>query len=247
MIIYIDVVIILNIFLDFLLLMSVSVILTRNVRFYRIIIGSIIGGGTTFLLFVNVNWFISLILKIIFGIIMVIVTFGYCNIKYTINNIFYLLTTSFILGGVMYLLMDNGFYNYIILIIGFAIVLFFYIKQTKQYQESYSNYYLVEVYFNNKKIILTGYLDTGNKLNDPYKHRPVIITHKKIKYQDKDIIYVPYRSLNNESVLKCIKANKIVINKHVFNNYLIGLSDNKIKIDGVDCILHSKMKGDLHA
>ena len=53
MIIYIDVVIILNIFLDFLLLMSVSVILTRNVRFYRIIIGSIIGGGTTFLLFIN--------------------------------------------------------------------------------------------------------------------------------------------------------------------------------------------------
>ena len=178
---------------------------------------------------------------------MVILTFGYKNIKYTFNNLFYLYTLSFSAGGVMYLLMEKGYYNYIVLMIGFIIVLFMYIKQSRSFQNNYANYYKVEIYINNKKYILTGYLDTGNKLYDNYKHRPVIIIDKKIKYNINDIIYVPYVSVNDESILKCMKADKVIINNHVFNNYLVGLSKRKIKIDGIDCILHSKMKGELHA
>lgn len=247
MIIYVDVIFLLNIFLDFLLLMSVSVILTRNAKIKRILLGSIVGGGTSFLLFINVSMIISLIIKIIFGLLMVIVTFGYKDFKYTMNNIFYLLTTSFSVGGVMYLLMDRGFYNYIVLILGFIIVVFLYVKQIKNYQSNYANYYLVNIFINNKKYELTGFIDSGNKLYDNYRHRPVIIIDKKIKYNLEDIIYVSYTSLNNLSVLKCIKPDKIVINNHIFKNYLVGFSNRKIKIDGINCILHSKMKGDLNA
>ena len=46
--------------------------------------------------------------------------------------------------------------------------------------------------------------------------------------------------------MKCLKVDKIIIHNKVYKNYLIGLMDNKIKIDGVNCILHSQMKGDLH-
>ena len=101
----------------------------------------------------------------------------------------------------------------------------------------------VEIYFKDRKYLLTGYLDTGNKLYDTYKHRPIIITSKKINYNLEDVIYVPYESLNNNSILRCLKTDKIIINKHEFNNYLVGLSNNKIKIDGINCILHSRMKG----
>ena len=240
MIIYIDLVFLLNILLDFILLMSVSVILTRNTNVKRIILGSIVGGLSTLLLFININ---NLIIKIILGILMVLVTFGYHNLKYTLNNLFYLYTLSFSVGGVMYLLMDNLYYNYLILVLGFIIVLVLYIKMIKNYQTSFTNYYKVEIFIKNKKYLLTGYLDTGNKLYDTYKHRPVVIISKKIKYNLEDVIYVPYESLNNNSVLRCLKIDKIIINKHVFTNYLVGLSNNKIKIDGINCILHSKMKG----
>ena len=94
-----------------------------------------------------------------------------------------------------------------------------------------------------KKHVLTGFLDTGNKLYDNYKHRPVIIIDKKINYELDEVIYVPYMSLNNKSILKCLKTDKIIINNHVFKNYLVGLSNKKINIDGINCILHSKMKG----
>ena len=55
MIIYIDLIFLLNIFLDFILLMSVNVILTRNTEVKRIILGSIVGGLSIILLFINVN------------------------------------------------------------------------------------------------------------------------------------------------------------------------------------------------
>lgn len=247
MIVYVDVVLILNIVLDFILLMSVSVILTRNAKLLRIFLGSIIGGASTFLLFVNLNSISSLIFKLLLGLLMVIVTFGYKDIKYTFNNLFYLYTLSFSVGGVMYLLMEKEYYNYLVLIIGFIVVLFMYIKQAKNYQNSYTNYYPVELYLNDKKYLLTGFLDTGNKLYDSYKHRPVVIIDKRIKYKLEEVIYVPYASLNNESVLKCLKTDKIIINNHVFKNYLVGISNQRFKIDGINCLLHSKMKGDLHA
>lgn len=243
MIIYIDVIFFLNVLLDFILLMGVSVILTRNTKLRRLLIGSIIGGASTFLLFIKVNVVISLALKIILGLLMVIITFGYRDIKYTMNNMFYLLTTSFSIGGVMYLLMDKPYYNYLVLIMGFIVVLFIYIKQIKKYQNTYTNYYKVEIIIKNKKYLLTGFLDTGNKLYDNYKNRPIVIIDKKINYNLDDIIYVPYVSLNNSSVLKCLKTDKIIINNNVFKNYLVGLSNRKINIDGINCILHSKMKG----
>ena len=245
MTIYVDLVFLLNMFLDFILLMSVSVVLTRNTKLKKIILGSLIGGMSTFILFININGIILLLMKIVLGIIMVIVTFGYHDLKYTLNNLFYLLTISFSLGGVLYLFMNKGIYNYIILLMVFIIVCCVYVKQLKVFQENYANYYHVEIMINNRKISLTGYLDTGNKLYDQYKHRPIIIVSKKRAYNLEDIIYVPYVSLNKECILKCLKPDKIIVNNKPFFNYLVGLSDKRIQIDGVECILHSKMKGRL--
>ena len=243
MVIYVDLVFLLYCFLDFILLMSVSVILTRNTKVKRLLLDSLVGGISTLLLFININGLISFILKIILGLFMVIVTFGYHSFKYTFNNLFYLLTLSFCVGGVMYLLMDKGYYNYFVLIIGFIVVLYLYIKMIKNHHVSYNNYYKVRIYIKENVYDVIGFLDTGNKLYDTYKKRPVVILDKKIKYNIEDIIYVPYTSLNNTSILKCLKSEKIIINNRVFKNYLVGLSNKKINIDGINCILHSKMKG----
>ena len=191
--IYIDMVFLLNIILDFLLLMSVSVILTRNAKLKRIILGSMIGGVSTTLLFIEINTIILFFLKIILGIFMVIATFSYKNIRYTLNNLFYLLTISFILSGILYLFIDKEYYNYLIIISCFIIIPIIYIKQLKKYNDNYTNYYRVLIYYNQKKYNLTGFLDTGNKLYDFYKNRPVILTDIKIKVNDNNIIYVQYK------------------------------------------------------
>lgn len=176
---------------------------------------------------------------------MILVTFGFHNFKEFFDEIFYLFILSFILSGTLYLFYNNGLYNYFILIILFVIVCFLYIKQMKKFKTNYSNNYKVDIYIKNKKYALNGYLDTGNKLYDPYHNRPIILIDKRIPYQLEEIIYVPYTSLNNKSIVKCLKTDKIIINNKIYRNYLVGLSNIKFKIDNVNCILHSQMKGNL--
>lgn len=241
--IYIDVICLLNVSLDFILLMSVSIILKRNVSIKKIILGSLLGGMSILIIFFNINKIILLFIKIILGLLMVISTFGYKNIKYTLNNLFYLYINSTILGGGMYLIKDYGYYNYFILIIMSIIIISLYIREMNVFKDRYSNYVKVDIYINKQLYKLNGYIDTGNNLYDQYKKRPIILTNIDIKHELGDIIYVPYVSLNNESVVKCLKIDKLIINNHIYKDYLVGLSNNAFRIDGINCILHSKMKG----
>ena len=191
---------------------------------------------------------------------MVYITFGYKNIKYTLKNLFYLYTSSIILGGFLYFLNLQFSYNnkglvfyfnglsinVIILIILSPIIIYAYIKQALELKNNYSNYYNIDIYLKNGLVIpTTAFLDTGNILEDPYKKRPIILLNKeilKIDYEKDKILLVPYDTLNNHGLLKCIIPDKIFIQGVGFrNNFLVGLSNEKIKIDGVDCILNTKL------
>ena len=82
---------------------------------------------------------------------MVIVTFGYRDIKYMFKNMFYLYTSSIILGGFLYFLnlqfayKNTGlvfFYNglsvnFIVLIITSPIIIFAYIRQALELKNNY--------------------------------------------------------------------------------------------------------------
>ena len=80
--IYYEEVFILNFLLDFMILYGTKRILKRNNKLIRIVIGSIIGSFTTFLLFINISNLILFILKIIISIILVIISFGFKNISF---------------------------------------------------------------------------------------------------------------------------------------------------------------------
>ena len=259
--IYVDLVFLLNIFFDFLLLLSVSLILRRNVSIKRIILGGITGGSSIFLLFLNITKFELFLIKIVIAFLMVIVTFKYRNLKYTLKNFVYLYIVSIVLGGFLYLIntefsydrsgiifINNGLsINIVLLIIASPLLLYLYIREMKSIKKNYTYYYKVCVYFNSgKHIILNGYLDSGNNLIDPYKFRPIVlISYDRIKEyikNEKELI-VPYKVLNNSDILRCIKIEKIVVNNKVYRDVLVGISFNKIYIDGIDCILNNKMEG----
>ena len=59
-------------------------------------------------------------------------------------------------------------------------------------------------------------------------------------------IYVPYHSLNNRGLLKCIIPSKIEIENKFNENFLLGMMDDKIGINGVDCILNLEIMETLH-
>ena len=65
---YLDLIFLLNIWFDFLLLLSVAWLLKRNIKIKRIFIGSLIGGVTIFILFINLGEIELFFFKIIVSI-----------------------------------------------------------------------------------------------------------------------------------------------------------------------------------
>jgi len=88
-------------------------------------------------------------------------------------------------------------------------------------------------------------IDTGNHLEDPYKKRGVILVNINIDYTKYKYLFVPYHALNYNGLIPCIKPDKIIIDNKVLNNYLIGISKDKFKLNGSECILPNKIQEDL--
>lgn len=243
---YIDLFFIFNFIIDFIITLSVSIILKRKSSYIRIILSSLLGGLSSLLLFTSLN---KILIEIISIVIMVVISFGYKGIRYVIKNILYMYILSTLLGGIIYLfnikVSNNVFFSYLIIIIIVIEVMVLYIKENKKMKNIYNNYYKVDIYFkSNDKLSLIGFVDTGNNLYDPYKKRPIILISNKY-YRDDNFILVPYHTLSGNGLLKCIKPDIIFIEGIGYKgNVLVGFSDSPNLIDGIDVILHKDvMKG----
>lgn len=198
------------------------------------------------MLFTSIN---RLLLELITIILMITIAFKYKNIRYFLTNILYTYILSILLGGLIYLFNSkvtlNIYLNYLVIIILSIEVMTLYIKENKKIKNTYNNYYKVDIYFKDKeKISLIGFLDTGNNLYDPYKKRPIILVDKKYQKEDKFIL-VPYHTINGEGLLKCIKPEKVYIEKIGYKtNLLVAFSSSSSTINGVEVLLHKDlMKG----
>lgn len=255
--IYIDVVLFINFMFDFLLLLGVSIILRRNVEFYKLLLGSFIGSLSILFLFLNINSFQLFLLKILISIAMLLTTFSYKNLRYTARNFFYLYTLSIVLGGALYLLNIEFSYkqeglvffhnpfsiNLIFLLIFSPIILYIYIKQIKKLKNNYNQSYKVDIYLTKDTMIrATGFLDTGNKLTDPYKKRPIILIDKRkiiLDINQFKMIPVPYKTIQEEGIIQCFQIDHIEIEGHKnISKVLLGIIEQNINIDGVDCLLN---------
>ncbi|MCM1371330.1 MAG: sigma-E processing peptidase SpoIIGA [Clostridium sp.] len=253
--IYIDLVLFINFFLDFLLLLSVSIVLKRNTKIYKVMIASFIGSLSILFLFIKINSIELFLLKILISVLMILISFGFKNIKYFLKNFLFLYINSIILGGFIYFLniqfsyKNNGlvFYhnglsiNIIFLLITSPIIIYLYVKQIKSLKNNYSNYYNLTLYLKNKKIKCTGFLDTGNHLKSPYSNKPVVIINEKI-LKDCNLpppILIPINTVSGKSLLNSIKIKKVIIDGiGTLNNVIFALSKNNININGVDCIIN---------
>ena len=253
MTIYVDGLLFLNFFFDFLLLLSVSVILKRNVPLFRIILGAFIGSLTILILFFKITSFELFLIKVYLSIIMCLVSFGYKDLKYTLKNILFLYLVSIILGGFLYMIniefgyknkglvfINNGFsLNVIFLIIFSPIVLYIYVKEMKSYKAKIGNYYKVNIYIGKKVLNLNGYLDTGNTLK--YKGRLVMLTNIKNSFKNK-IYMIPYMGASGYGVLECIRVRKVeVLDLGVFEDVYLGFSKT-LNLKEADVLLNAFMR-----
>lgn len=250
--IYIDVILFINFSFDLLILLTTSIILKRNAKFYRMLLSSFIGSLSILFLFIKITNFQLFLFKIIISIIMILISFSYKNIKYFLKNMLFLYTISIILGGFLYFLSITFSYkntglvfyfkglsiNYIVLFISSPIILYIYIKESKMFKQIYNNIYKVSIEIENKIYKFNGFMDSGNNLVDPYFFKPIVLIDKKIK--SSNILIVPCSLIIGKSYLKCVKG-KLIYKDKIYDVY-VGTCF-KIDIEGVDCLLNNKLEG----
>lgn len=238
MTVYVDGLLFLNFFFDFLLLMTTSIILKRNVSIFRIILGAFIGSLSILILFFKVGGFELFLIKLYLGFLMCIISFGYKNIKYFLTNFFSFYLVSIILGGFLYYLnlefsyKHSGllFYhkgagiNVVFLCIISPVILYIYIRQVKMYKYKIYNFYKVNIYIGRDVLHLNGFMDSGNNLM--FKGKFVIICNIKNRFKNKKYL-VPYNTSSGSSLLEVIKVKKVeVIGIGEFCDIYLGFSDS---------------------
>ena len=198
MTIYLDVVLIENLCMNYIILFATGYILKIKVNHMRLIVSALLGGCYSILAYMQIlEIYSSFALKLILSIVMVYIAYKAKDLKKLLKQLIFFYLTSFVFGGCAFallyfvkpqeILMKNGVLvgtyplKIAILgaIVGFTItVIAFNIVKTKLSKKDI--YCEIVIYFYNKKVKANALLDTGNMLRDPITNFPVIIVEKDI-------------------------------------------------------------------
>lgn len=193
MTIYIDVILLENICMNYIILFATGLINKVNIKQIRIIIASFIGSVYAVLSFMSIlEIYSSFILKVILSVVMIYVAFKPKNFKILFKQLIVFYLVSFAFGGCAFallyfirpqdILMKNGLLTgtYPIKIallggiVGFVIVniAFKIVKTRISKKDMFCN---IEIIFNEKSSNIKALIDTGNLLKDPISCMPVIV------------------------------------------------------------------------
>lgn len=199
-VVYIDVLFLINFSVNYLLLYITEKILYLNTKRIRKIIGASIGGIYSCLIFFpELSGMYTFYSKVIFSLIITGQTFGIKKIKLFLKEVAVFYIASFVLCGVTFALLfllnssggmeirtNNGVFYFDlpwkVLFLGGS-VCFIVMKIIKKLISSQKGiiYKEVKINFREKSVILTGLVDTGNRLTDPMGNKVIVCEYQAIK------------------------------------------------------------------
>lgn len=106
MTIYIDVIFLENLFMNYIILFATGIILKLKMKTFRILISSIIGSIYAIIVYTStMEIYSNILLKILLSIAMVYVAFNSRNVKQCLKQLIIFYLTSFTFGGVAFALL----------------------------------------------------------------------------------------------------------------------------------------------
>ncbi len=259
MTIYIDVVLMENLMMNFIILLATGLILKEKIKTIRLLFASLLGAIYSVVSYLSIlEIYSSMILKIILSIVIIYVAFNPQTMKKMWKDLLIFYLTSFVFGGAAFaliyivkpqeILMKNGLFlgtyplKTILLgaIIAFVIIMTaFTVVKTKITKKDM--FCEIEIELNGKKVKTTAMIDTGNLLKEPITNTPVIVVEHTLLYD-----CIPKEILNHldellggdfNSVSEEVKEEYIAKLKCIpfsslgkQNGMLLGIRANSIKI-----------------
>lgn len=215
MTVYLDVVFLENIIINYIIIYATGIISKSKINQLRISLASLFGAIYSIIYYIfRLKIYSSFVLKIILSIFIIYVAFNSKNIKELSKQVLLFYLVSFVFGGaaiaIIYMVnsqnvtIQNGVLvgNYTIktVLIGIVIAYFTVIMAFNLIKNKISKKDLiceVSVTLNKKKVYTKAMIDTGNLLKEPITNTPVIVMEHTLFY---DIM--PKEILNNiENIL----------------------------------------------
>lgn len=200
MTIYIDVVLIENLLMNYIILFATGVILKVKIKHIRLLLASLVGAIYTIIAYIsNLRIYSNFFLKLILSLVIIYIAFNPKSVKKLckFTLIFYL--TSFVFGGAAFALiyivkpqeilrnntlelnssslkviLISAVIAFVICIIGFKIV--------KNKISAKDMYCTIRIKLNEKEIETKAMIDTGNFLKEPITNIPVIVVEHTLLY-----------------------------------------------------------------
>ncbi len=231
MTIYIDVVFIENLIINYIILFATSIIIKIKVKHIRLILASTLGAIYSIIAYMSIlEMYSSVILKIILSVIIVYIAYNPQNVKNMWKYLVIFYMTSFVFGGAAFaliyivkpqdILMKNGLFlgtyplKTIILgtIVAFVVIVTSF-KLVKSKISKKDMFCTIKININKVEIETKAMIDTGNLLKEPISNTPVIVVEHTLLYD-----CMPKEILNNlENILGGDFEN---ISEEVKNKYI---------------------------
>ncbi|PWL72302.1 MAG: hypothetical protein DBY25_03195 [Clostridiales bacterium] len=191
-VIYLDVLIAVNLFVTYFLLLSTALLLHQKPKRWRMVLGALLGGASSLMIFLEqLPWFIPALLKVALGIMLVLVAFPWHGKGVFIKTAALFIAVNFIFAGVMMALWffvapvdmyyRNGvvYFNISALTLAVSTVAAYlavrFIGWILDRRVPKNAIRTVSITLNGKEVLLNAFDDSGNRLTDPFTGTPVII------------------------------------------------------------------------
>ena len=201
MTIYVDVVLIENLIMNYIILFATGLILKVKIKHVRLILSSLLGAIYSIVAYGGfLQIYSSFILKIILSVIIVYIAYNLQSVKKLCKELLFFYLTSFVFGGAAFaliyivkpqeILMKNGLFlgtyplktvilaaivAFVVIITAFTIIKSKFTKKDIIYE--------IEVKLNNKIIKANALIDTGNMLKEPITNTPVVVIEHTLLYE----------------------------------------------------------------
>lgn len=239
--IYVDVLLILNIYVNYFLLRATAKLIHIPIRNKRCIIASVYGSIYSLIILIpQLNTAINLIIKLIAAVTIVLIAFGFHKLQRLLLNSLAFLSVNILFAGSIYgiyiglkpeFIHFNNTYFYIdfsllLLIISTAVIYFAVcgIRCIIDRTSPDSGCYKVIIQYKGENISIDGLSDTGNSLIDYFSGNPVIICGKNKIYKaetfecinDDDRIpkgfrLIPYSTINKTGMIPIFRPDNVII------------------------------------
>ncbi|MBQ3006917.1 MAG: sigma-E processing peptidase SpoIIGA [Clostridia bacterium] len=235
-VIYADILIIINLIVNYLLLRACAMITGHNFKALRLLASSSFGSLSSLMIFIeNMPLIANIIIKIILLSLMVFIAFGSGNIKSFIKDISAFFLVNFGFAGIMFALCttlfpDSAIYKNgivyfdisIFTLTGGAIICYFTLSIISRFTKSkkpLKSIYSIKITYNGKYAEGKALFDSGNTLCDCFSGKPVIIAEKEFisKICDNDITgmknfrLIPFSTIADSGALPAFLPDKTEI------------------------------------